>query len=312
MAARILVTGGAGYLGSVLVPELLQEGFRVTVVDALIYRQHSLLGCCRYPEFEFIRGNICDRDLMKRLVPKFDIIIPLAALVGAPACRNNPTLTRLVNREAHLDLIADTGSSQQVLFPTTNSGYGVGEKDNFCTEDSPLRPVSEYGRLKVEVEKAFLDHGNAVTFRLATVFGMSPRMRLDLLVNDFTWRALKDRFIILFEEHFRRNYIHIRDVARTFLFGIEHFDKMKGSPYNVGLSSANLTKRELCQQIKTHLPDFYIHSAPIGEDPDKRDYLVSNEKIESLGWQPRHTLDMGIQELIKGYQIISPNLFVNT
>ncbi len=312
MAARILVTGGAGYLGSVLVPELLQEGFRVTVVDALIYRQHSLLGCCRYPEFEFIRGNICDRDLMKRLVPKFDIIIPLAALVGAPACRNNPTLTRLVNREAHLELIADTGSSQQILFPTTNSGYGVGEKDNFCTEDSPLRPVSEYGRLKVEVEKAFLDHGNAVTFRLATVFGMSPRMRLDLLVNDFTWRALKDRFIILFEEHFRRNYIHIRDVARTFLFGIEHFDKMKGSPYNVGLSSANLTKRELCQQIKTHLPDFYIHSAPIGEDPDKRDYLVSNEKIESLGWQPRHTLDMGIQELIKGYQIISPNLFVNT
>ncbi|MFP4040405.1 MAG: NAD-dependent epimerase/dehydratase family protein [Desulfosudaceae bacterium] len=312
MAARILVTGGAGYLGSVLVPELLQKGFRVTVVDTLVYRQHSLLDCCRYPEFEFIRGNICDRDLMKRLVPKFDIIIPLAALVGAPACRNNPTLTRLVNRDAHLELIADTGMSQQVLFPTTNSGYGVGEKDNFCTEDSPLRPVSEYGRLKVDVEKAFLDHGNAVTFRLATVFGMSPRMRLDLLVNDFTWRALKDRFIVLFEEHFRRNYIHIRDVARTFLFGIEHFDKMKGSPYNVGLSSANLTKRELCQQIKTHLPDFYIHSAPIGEDPDKRDYLVSNEKIESLGWRPRHTLDMGIRELIKGYQIISPNLFVNT
>ena len=311
MAAKILVTGGAGYIGSVLVPELLRQGFQVTVLDALLYRQSSLLDCCAHPAFAFIRGNICDKALMRRLMPEFDIIIPLAAIVGAPACKANPALTRQVNREAHLRMIELAAPGQQILFPTTNSGYGIGEQDSFCTEDSPLRPVSEYGRMKVEVEKAFLDRGNAVTFRLATVFGMSPRMRLDLLVNDFVWRAVKDRFIILFEEHFRRNYIHVRDVAGAFIFGINHFQKMAGQPYNVGLSSANLTKRELCERIKVQLPDFYVHSAPIGEDPDKRDYLVSNEKIESLGWQPQHTLDMGIQELIKGYQILTPNPYAN-
>ena len=311
MSAKILVTGGAGYIGSVLVPELLQQGYRVTVLDALVYRQQSLLDCCRYPDFDFIRGNICDADLMRGLIPRFDIIIPLAAIVGAPACKANPILTRQVNLEAYLALIAETSAAQRILFPTTNSGYGIGEKNAYCTESSPLRPVSEYGRMKVEIEKAFLDKGNAVTFRLATVFGMSPRMRMDLLVNDFVYRAVKDRFIILFEEHFRRNYIHIRDVARTFLFGITNFEKMAGQPYNVGLSSANLTKRELCEQIKKHIPGFYIHSAPVGEDPDKRDYLVSNEKIESLGWRPEYSLDMGIRELIKGYGILTPNRFAN-
>ncbi|MEW6076898.1 MAG: NAD(P)-dependent oxidoreductase [Thermodesulfobacteriota bacterium] len=311
MPEKILVTGGAGYIGSILVPELLKRGMSVTVVDALIYRQQSLLDCCHYPGFDFIRGNICDTALMRRLLPQFDVVIPLAAIVGAPACGANPALTRLVNLEAHLDIIAGTSPSQKILFPTTNSGYGIGEKDAVCTESSPLRPVSEYGRMKVEVEKAFLDKGNAVTFRLATVFGISPRMRMDLLVNDFTWRAVKDRFIILFEEHFRRNYIHIRDVAGAFLFGLEHFDQMRGQPYNVGLSSANLTKRQLCERIRTHLPDFYIHSAPIGEDPDKRDYLVSNEKIEALGWRPHYTLDMGITELIRGYRMLSPNPYAN-
>ncbi len=311
MPAKILVTGGAGYIGSILVPELLRQGFDVTVIDALTYRQHALLDCCHYPGFEFIRGNICDTALMRNMISKSDIIIPLAAIVGAPACKANPALTRQVNLEAHLTLIDETSESQRVLFPTTNSGYGIGEKDSLCTESSPLRPVSEYGQMKVAVEKAFLDKGNAVTFRLATVFGMSPRMRMDLLVNDFVYRAVKDRFIILFEEHFRRNYIHIRDVARTFVFGIENFEKMAGQPFNVGLSSANLTKRELCEQIKTHLPGFYIHSAPIGEDPDKRDYLVSNKKIESLGWRPEFTLDMGIVELIKGYGILTPNRFTN-
>jgi nucleoside-diphosphate-sugar epimerase len=202
-------------------------------------------------------------------------------------------------------------ASQMVIFPTTNSGYGVGEKDAFCTEESPLRPISEYGRAKVEVEKALLDKGNAVTYRLATVFGMSPRMRMDLLVNDFTYRAYKDRFIILFEEHFRRNYIHIKDVAKAFLFAIDHFDKMKGEPFNAGLSSANLTKRQLCEKIKKYIPDFYIHSAPVGEDPDKRDYIVSNEKLESFGWHPDYTLDMGIIELLKGYKILRPNRFAN-
>jgi len=312
MPDRILVTGGAGYIGSVLVPELLRQGFEVTVIDALIYRQHPLLECCHYPGFNFIRGDICDSDLMRRLMPEFDIIIPLAAVVGAPACKANPKLARMVNLDAHLEITAGAGRSQKILFPTTNSGYGIGEKDRACDESSPLRPVSEYGRMKVKIEKAFLDRGNAVTFRLATVFGMSPRMRLDLLVNDFVYRAVKDRFIILFEEHFRRNYIHIRDVARAFVFGIDHFEEMAGQPFNIGLSSANLTKRELCERIKTHLPDFYIHSAPIGEDPDKRDYVVSNAKIESLGWTPQYTLDMGIKELIKGYRILASSSFINT
>ena len=198
-----------------------------------------------------------------------------------------------------------------ILFPTTNSGYGIGEKDAYCTEESPLRPISEYGRTKVQIEGLLLDKGTAITFRLATVFGMSPRMRMDLLVNDFTYRAYKDGVITLFEEHFRRNYIHIRDVAKAFIFGIENYDNMKGQPFNVGLSSANLTKRQLCEKIKEYLPEFYIHSAAVGEDPDKRDYLVSNEKIESLGWKPDYTLDTGIQELLKGYKILKPNKFAN-
>jgi nucleoside-diphosphate-sugar epimerase len=249
---------------------------------------------------------------MSNFIPKFDIIFPLAAIVGAPACKINPSLTRLVNVDAHINNIVKRVSPlQMVIFPTTNSGYGFGEKDSLCTEESPLCPISEYGKGKVEVEEAFLELGTAITFRLATVFGMSPRMRMDLLVNDFTYRAYHDRFIILFEEHFRRNFIHIRDVAKAFLFGIDHYNRMKGQPFNVGLSSANLTKRQLCEKIKEYVPEFYIHSAPVGEDPDKRDYLVSNKKIESLGWTPDYTLDMGIVELLKGYRILRPNRFAN-
>ncbi len=308
---RILVTGGAGYLGAVLVSALLSRGHAVTVLDSLIYGQNPLLDCCFSSKFNFIKGDICDYDLMTELIGRFDLIIPLAAIVGAPACKTNPTLTRLVNYDAQINIIKKMSSSQMVIFPTTNSGYGIGEKDGFCTEESPLRPLSEYGKTKVAVEKALLDKGNAVTYRLATVFGMSPRMRMDLLVNDFTYRAYKDRFIILFEEHFRRNYIHIRDVAKAFIFAIDNFNKMKGEPFNVGLSSANLTKRQLCEKIKEYVPDFYIHCAPVGEDPDKRDYVVSNEKLESLGWQPKYTLGMGIVELLKGYQILKPNKFAN-
>lgn len=220
-------------------------------------------------------------------------------------------MTRLVNYEAQMHLVETIASTQMVIFPTTNSGYGIGESGSYCTEASALRPISEYGRHKVQIERALLDKGNAVTFRLATVFGLSPRMRMDLLVNDFTYRAYKDGAIILFEEHFRRNFIHVRDVAQAFLFGIDHYDRMKGEPYNVGLSSANLTKRQLCEKIKEHIPNFYIHSAPIGEDPDKRDYLVSNDKIESLGWRPHYSLDDGIKELIKGFQMLQLNMYAN-
>lgn len=308
---KILVTGGAGYLGSILVPALLNEGYEVTVLDALVYGQSSLADCCADPRFSFVRGDICDEGLVKRLLPAFDIVIPLAAIVGAPACKKNPAVTKLVNHDAMMALIRTLSPSQRVLFPTTNSGYGIGIKDGYCTEQSPLNPISEYGVDKVEVERAFLENTTAVTFRLATVFGASPRMRMDLLVNDFTWRACRDRFIVLFEEHFRRNYIHIRDVAKAFLFGIANFERMKGGPFNVGLSSANLTKRQLCEKIKEYVPELHIHAAPVGEDPDKRDYLVSNEKIESMGWKPDHTLDSGIKELLKLYAILQPNRYAN-
>lgn len=311
MRKKILVTGGAGYLGSILVPALLSKGYKVTVLDALIYNQTPLLDCCSNPGFQFVKGDICHEALLRQLLAEADIVMPLAAIVGAPACKANPTVTQLVNLEAQLRMVRMISKEQMVIFPTTNSGYGIGEKDGFCTEASPLRPVSDYGRMKVEVEKALLERGNAITFRLATVFGMSPRMRLDLLVNDFTYRAYKDRCVVLFEEHFRRNYIHIRDVAKAFLFGIEHYDGMKGESYNVGLSSANLTKRQLCEKIKEQVPDFYIHSAPIGEDPDKRDYLVSNAKIETLGWFPDYSLDDGIRELLKGFHILKPHRFAN-
>jgi nucleoside-diphosphate-sugar epimerase len=311
MNDKILVTGGAGYLGSTLVPKLLRSGYRVTVLDNLVFNQSSLLDCCADPNFDFVKGDICDHELVNGLLSKADIVIPLAAIVGAPACKRNPSLTRLVNYDAHMNIVNNVSAGQKVLFPTTNSGYGIGEKDAYCTEETPLWPISEYGRTKVDVEKAFLETGNAVTFRLATVFGMSPRMRMDLLVNDFVYRAVKDRSLVLFEEHFRRNYIHIRDVAKVFLFGIESYEKMRGEPYNVGLSSANLTKRELAEKIKEYVPELNIISAEFGEDPDKRDYIVSNEKIESLGWMPDHTLDSGIQELIKGYKIIKPNSFSN-
>ena len=308
---KILVTGGSGYIGSILVPELLARGFEVVVLDNLVYDQTSLLDCCANKNFNFIKGDICDHSLVNSLLSEFDVIIPLASIVGVPACNINPTLSKLVNYDAHMNIIKNISPAQKVLFPTTNSGYGIGEKDSYCTEKSPLRPISEYGRTKVEIEKALLDKGNAVTFRLATVFGLSPRMRMDLLVNDFTYRAHRDSFIILFEEHFRRNYVHIRDVVKAFIFGIDNYNKMKGEPYNVGLSSANLTKRQLCEKIKEYVPEFYIHSASIGEDPDKRDYLVSNEKIETLGWKPDYSLDDGIKELIKGYKIIKPNIFAN-
>jgi len=293
------------------VPRLLAENNAVTVIDSLMYGQTSLLEHCIHPQFEFIRGDICDRDLMTRLIPQFDILIPLAAIVGTPACKQNAAFTRMINYEAQMFLVEHSSPGQMIIFPNTNSGYGIGEKDAYCTEESPLRPISQYGRDKVAVEQALLSRGHAVSLRLATVFGVSPRMRLDLLVNDFAYRAYKDRVIVLFEEHFRRNYIHIRDVAKAFIFAIDNFSRMKGEAFNLGLSSANLTKRQLGEKIKEYVPDLSLISAPIGEDPDKRDYVVSNDKIESLGWSPDYSLDDGIQELLKSFQILRPNRFTN-
>ncbi|MCG8543384.1 MAG: NAD(P)-dependent oxidoreductase [Alphaproteobacteria bacterium] len=307
----ILVTGGAGYLGSTLVPMLLAEGYRVTVLDSFIFRQASLNHVCADEKLEIVRGDARDAACLKPLIAKADIVIPMAALVGAPLCGRDEIGAVTVNRDAVRTATELMSPAQWLLAPITNSGYGVGEQGKFCTEDSPLRPVSLYGRTKVEAEQILLERENAISFRLATVFGMSPRMRLDLLVNDFVYRAVNDRALVLFEAHFKRNYIHVRDVARVFLHGIARFESMRGGPYNVGLSDANLSKAELCAAIQKHIPEFAYLEAPIGEDPDKRDYIVSNEKVEGTGFKPAHSLDDGIVELIKGYTMLKDSMFSN-
>jgi nucleoside-diphosphate-sugar epimerase len=302
---RVLVTGGAGYIGSVLVPALLDRGFAVTVVDNFMYGQDSLAGVCYRPEFSLVRGDVRSMATMRPLVKDADIIIPLAALVGAPLCDRRPEEATSTNLRAIVEMIAELGRDQRVLLPVTNSGYGIGEAGQFCTEETPIRPVSRYGRDKVEAERVLLErHPSAISFRLATVFGMSPRMRLDLLVNDFTYRACTDRSIVLFESHFKRNFIHVRDVARAFLHGIDRFDEMKGQVYNAGLSDANLSKLELCQRIQRIVPSFTIFESAVGQDPDRRDYIVSNEKIERTGFAPAFSLDAGIRELVKGFTMI--------
>ena len=308
---RVLVTGGAGYLGSTLVAFLLEQGYRVTVLDNLTYRQNSLLSCCASPDFDIVRGDCRDEALVKKLVGSADVIIPLAAMVGAPLCARDPLSAVTINRDAVAMIAKLRNPQQRLLVATTNSGYGVGEQGVHCTEESPLRPVSVYGRTKVDAEAAVLACGDTISFRLATVFGVSPRMRTDLLVNDFVYRAVFDRAVVLFESHFKRNYIHVRDVARVFVHGITNYDKLKGRPYNVGLSDANLSKLELCERIKKHIPDFVFVDSPIGEDPDKRDYIVSNARIENTGWAPQYSLDDGIRELIKAYQIIKNNQYAN-
>ena len=311
MGAKILVTGGAGYIGSILVPHFLQQGYQVVVIDNFMYQQTSLLDCCHNKNLTIIRGDARDRDLISGHLKKVDVIFPLACLTGAPLCSKDPIGAKTTNFDA-VQMILDLRSKHQILiFPTTNSGYGIGESGICCTEESPLRPISLYGKLKVEIEKLILGSGNSITLRLATVFGISPRMRLDLLVNDFTYRAVNDRFLVLFEARFKRNYLHVRDVARAFLHCLENFDHMKEEPYNVGLSDANLSKWELCEEMKKQIPDFYFIEAPVGEDPDKRDYIVSNAKIEATGFKPLFSLHEGISELIKGYQIIKYKQFSN-
>ena len=308
---KIFVTGGAGYIGSIFVPALLERGYSVTVLDNFMYRQTSLLDCASNPNLTIVRGDARNERLVSELMRGADFIIPLACIVGAPACDKNPHEAESVNLEAIRLLLKLRGKDQKIIFPTTNSGYGVGEAGIYCTEETPLRPLSLYGRLKVDAEKMLLENENVITLRLATVFGISPRMRMDLLVNDFVYRSVYDRFLVLFEADFKRNYIHIRDVARAFLHAIDNFESMKNEPYNVGLSDANLSKRELCEEIKKQIPDLYFIEAETGEDPDKRNYIVSNAKIEKTGFHPEFSLEDGIKELIKGYQVIKSNGFSN-
>jgi len=308
---KILITGGAGYIGSVLTPTLLAQGHEVTVVDNFYFNQASLLDCCQYEKFNVVRGDAREESVVKPLVAKADLIVPLAALVGVPLCNTDQIATTSTNQNA-VEMICRLASKQQwVIMPVTNSGYGVGEKGKFCTEETPLRPISTYGVTKVKAEEAVLQRENSISFRLATVFGMAPRMRLDLLVNDFVYRAIHDRAVLIFEGHFKRNYIHIRDVVRAFQHGIANFDSMKGKPYNVGLDDANLSKLELCAVIQKHLPKFVFLEAPIGEDPDKRDYIVSNARIAGTGFKPEWGLDRGIQELIKGFTILRNTIYSN-
>ncbi len=308
---KILVTGGAGYVGSILVSELLKKNHEVIVVDNFIYNQTSLLDCCYNKNLTIIRGDVRNRNIISKHLRNVDAIFPLACMTGAPLCEKDTVAAKTVNFDAVKMILELRSKDQVIIFPTTNSGYGIGQKGIYCTEETPLKPISLYGRLKVEIEKVLLDAGNCITLRLATVFGISPRMRLDLLVNDFTYRAVTDHCLVLFESHFKRNYIHVRDVAKAFIHCLDNFDKMKDEPYNVGLSNANLSKWELCEEIKKQIPNFYFTEAKIGEDPDKRDYIVNNEKIESTGFNPDYSLQQGIAELIKGYQVIKINQFSN-
>ena len=311
MSFNILVTGGAGYLGSTMVPDLLAADHKVTVLDNFMFKQSSLNHCCYHPNFNVVKGDIRQKDTMSKLMKEADIIIPLAALVGAPLCNLDPIGATTINHDAIELMLKLLSKDQIVLMPTTNSAYGTGDKDNYCNEESPLRPISQYAIEKVNIEKKLMQHSNAISFRLATVFGMSPRMRIDLLVNDFTYRAVNDGFVVLFESHFKRNYIHVRDVSRVFQHALNNHENMKGEIYNVGLSDANVSKKELCQHIQKQLPNFIYIDEQIRKDPDQRNYIVSNEKIEATGFRTEFSLDLGIKELIKGYTMINNSQYGN-
>jgi nucleoside-diphosphate-sugar epimerase len=304
MSQSVLITGGAGYLGSILTEHLLNRGFRVTVLDNLLYGEQNLNHLCANPAFSFVYGDARNESLVKSLLKSADVVIPLAAIVGAPGCDLDPLMATSVNLDAIRMLNGLRSPAQLIVYPTTNSGYGTKTGDVFCTEETPLEPITLYGRTKSEAEAVVLDSANAITLRLATVFGMSPRMRLDLLVNHFVYAALTDRYIVIFEKDFKRNYVHIRDVANCFIHCIDNATAMIGRPYNVGLDNANLSKEELALKIQEHIPEFFIHCSEIGSDPDKRNYIVSNQRLREAGFEAAYSLDAGIVELIKGYRLL--------
>ena len=306
---KILITGGAGYLGSVIVGKLLNEGHSVVVLDKLLFNQTSLLHYTNHSEFKFVYGDVRNKKLLKKLCDEVNVIIPLAAIVGFPACDAEPQLANEINYEQIVNIVEFTKDRDvKILYPNTNSGYGIGVGQTECTEDSPLNPISIYGSTKVSAENHLRKNTDAIIFRLATVFGVSPRMRTDLLVNDFTYKAITDKYIVVFEKYFKRNFIHIEDVANAFVFMLHNYDTYKGEVFNVGLSDSNLNKQELLEKIKLQVPKFAIVYDDYYEDPDKRDYIVSNAKIEATGWKPTWSLDEGIEQLIEAYQMIVPRM----
>jgi nucleoside-diphosphate-sugar epimerase len=302
---KVLVTGGAGYIGSVLTGSLLKSGHDVTVLDNYYYGQNSLLEYCSNDKFNLVRGDCRDDATVKKLLVDTDVVIPLAAIVGASACDNDRTAARSVNVDAIKIIVNNTSNNQLIVYPNTNSGYGIGQKGIHCTEDTPLNPISLYGKTKVEGEGIIMDTGRGITLRLATVFGASPRMRMDLLVNDFVYRAINDKFVVLYEWNFMRNYIHVRDVAKGFIHCINNAEMMKGQVYNLGLSDANYSKKDLCDEIKRFIPEFHYFTSDYNKDVDKRDYVISNEKVERTGFKTDYQIDRGIIELIKAYKIIN-------
>ena len=311
MADRILITGGAGYIGSILCEHLLDAGYHVTVLDNLAHGQSPLFHLCANPRFEFIFGDARDERLLATHIAGADALIPLACLVGAPACARDPVTAISVNLDAVKLLNRLRSPAQLVVYPTTNSGYGTKSGDMFCTEETPLEPISLYGRTKVDAERELLDSTNTITLRLATVFGMSPRMRLDLLVNHFVYAAVTERCLVVFEKDFKRNYVHVRDVADCTAYCLANGSRMAGRAYNVGLDEANLSKEELALSIQRLVPGLFVHFAPIGEDPDKRNYVVSNQRLREAGFQATRSIDDGIRELIKGYRTMALSPFQN-
>ena len=313
MSQRVLVTGGLGYIGSILCEQLLAAGHRVTALDNLSFGtgQQGVYHLCADPAFDFVQGDVRDESVMRSALRSADVVVHLAAIVGAPACDRDPLLATSVNLESVRLLHRPRSPEQLVIYPNTNSGYGATSGKAFCTEDSPLEPISLYGRTKVEAERVLLSGGRTVAFRLATVFGMSPRMRLDLLVNHFVYAAVTDGTLVLFEKEFKRNFVHVRDVADAMLHAMNHAGAMSGSVFNLGLDSANLSKEELALTVKKHVPKLYIHFAPIGQDPDKRNYVVSSARLREAGFVAKRSLDDGIRELLKGYRMFGRGMFRN-
>ena len=302
MNKRALITGGAGYLGSVLAEVLLDSGYTVTVFDSLMYKQTSLLHLCDNKNFKFVKGDVTNKKSLLPQIINHDVIIPLAAIVGAPTCDANKDLATAVNYEQIRFIVDNLRKNQKLIMPNTNSQYG--SSTEVITEQSPFNPLSHYAITKCNAEEYIMDWGNGICLRLATVFGSSPRMRTDLLVNDFVYKTITEGCLVLFQSKFKRNYIHVRDIAYTFVHCIENYNKLNGGVFNVGLSDANLNKMELATKIKEYFPKLVIIENEFSTDIDNRNYIVSNDKLEATGWKPRYTIEDGIEELIQAYEMV--------